>query len=209
MEPFVSTNKDEVKPQPPLNGRIEKNPEEEAKSRHAVTIRKGLPEVFSFFRDFKNLPSFLHSHIQIKMLSEKRSHWILQLKSGGTLEWKLEIVQEVPGQLIAWRSLEGSAVETAGTLHFEKAPADRGTVVHLAMDYSMPGGKLTELALLFTGESPELVITRSLRWLKAYLETGEIPTIEGQPNGREERSTTPPSSQSSTHSATHSPSVKH
>ncbi|HEY8271983.1 MAG TPA: SRPBCC family protein [Pseudobdellovibrionaceae bacterium] len=182
MDPFVSTNKDEVQPQPPLREKVEKKPDEELKSRHAVTIRKSPSEVYTFFRDFKNFPLFIQNLIQVQVLSEHRSHWILQLKNEATVEWDIEIIQEIPDQLLAWRSVEGSEVETAGTIRFEKAPANRGTVVRLAMDYSLPGGKLTELTLLFTGEPPELVIMKNIKRLKAYLETGELPTIEGQPS---------------------------
>ncbi|MGZ3795585.1 MAG: SRPBCC family protein [Pseudobdellovibrionaceae bacterium] len=186
MEPFVSTDMDHRTTQERVERSLEKNPEEEVKSRHAITIRKNPSEVFAFFRDFKNLPLFVQNLRDIQILSEKRSHWILQIKSGATVEWDAEILQEIPDQLIAWRSVEGSEVETAGTIHFEKAPAELGTVVSLAMDYSIPGGKLTEFTLLFTGESPELVIMRNLMRLKAYIETGEIPTIQGQPHGGEE-----------------------
>jgi uncharacterized membrane protein len=53
------------------------------------------------------------------------------------------------------------------------------------MDYSVPGGKLTEFLTFFSGESPDILILTNLHRLKAFLETGEIPTTEGQSSGRE------------------------
>ena len=46
-----------------------------------------------------------------------------------------------------------------------------------------PAGAL--LAKLF-GEEPEMQIRDDLRRFKCLVETGEIPTTEGQPSGREE-----------------------
>jgi hypothetical protein len=54
------------------------------------------------------------------------------------------------------------------------------------MAYSVPGGKLTELVTLMSGESPQVLTLTNLRRLKALMETGEIATVEGQPSGREE-----------------------
>lgn len=168
-------------------GRREPHAEKEnLKSHHAITISKDPYDVFTFFRNFKNLPLFMKDLIKIDILSEKRSHWTVQVKNGATAEWDAEIIQEIPGELISWSSVEGSEVKTFGTVRFEKAPKDLGTVVTLDMDYAVPGGKLAEFILLFTGETPELLTETNLRRLKAFLETGEIPTTEGQPSGRQE-----------------------
>jgi len=56
------------------------------------------------------------------------------------------------------------------------------------MTYHVPGGRLTELAGQAAGEDPYSLTLTNLRRLKAYLETGEIPTIEGQPSGRDKGS---------------------
>jgi uncharacterized membrane protein len=159
---------------------------ENLKSHHAITIGKDPYDVFTFFRNFKNLPLFMKDLVKIDLLSDKRSHWTVQVKNGSKAEWDAEIIQEIPGELISWSSVEGSEVKTFGTVRFEKASADEGTVVTLDMDYAVPGGKLAEFILLFTGETPELLTVTNLKRLKAFLETGEIPTTEGQPSGREE-----------------------
>lgn len=162
---------------------------EERERVYAVTINKEPLEVFSFFRNFKNLPLFMKDLTAVEVLSKERSHWVVVLKSGAKVEWNAEIIHEVPGKSISWVSLEGSAVSTRGTVNFEKAPGKLGTVVSLMMDYSIPGGKLSEFALLFTGETPGLLVLTNLKRLKALLETGEVPTTEGQPSGRDEEST--------------------
>lgn len=153
---------------------------------YAVTIKREPLEVFKFFRDFENLPFFMKDLTAVSVLSATRSHWVVVLKSGAKVEWDAEIINEVPGQSISWVSLEGSPVSTRGTVTFNPAPENLGTVVSLYMDYSIPGGKLSEFALLFTGETPELLVLNNLKRLKALLETGEVPTTEGQTSGRDE-----------------------
>jgi hypothetical protein len=54
------------------------------------------------------------------------------------------------------------------------------------MNYSIPGGKLTEWTTLFSGEDPDTLTITNLKRLKAFLETGEIPTTKGQTSGRKE-----------------------
>jgi uncharacterized membrane protein len=159
-----------------------------AKDTHffSVTIGKPPQMVFDFWRDFKNLPSFMKDLAEVQVMTNRKSRWKLKFKSGLSAEWDAEIVDEIPGEMISWRSLEGSQVETSGIVRFEKAAADRGTIVRLQLNYHVPGGKLTELAGKFTGEDPYNLTLTNLRRLKAFLETGEIPTTEGQSSGRDE-----------------------
>jgi len=152
----------------------------------SVTIDCSPNEVFDFWRNFENLPRFMKDIAQVEVLSAEESHWMVKLQSGASVEWNAAITDERPGAMIAWRSLEGSEVDTEGAVWFSKAPANLGTEVQLMMTYRIPGGELTELATLFTDENPACLTLTNLRRLKALLETGEIPTIEGQPSGREE-----------------------
>jgi uncharacterized membrane protein len=151
----------------------------------SVTIGKPVEEVFQFWRNFQNLPFFMKDLSDVQVLSDKKSHWTVEVKAGLKFEWDAVITDEIPGEMITWKSMEGSSVQTNGTVTFEKAPADRGTIVHLAMQVHVPGSKASELAGKFTGEDPHNLTLTNLRRLKAYLETGVIPTTEGQASGRE------------------------
>jgi uncharacterized membrane protein len=90
----------------------------------------------------------------------------------------------VPGRLIAWRSLAGSRVSTAGSVHFTPLSGDRGTEVRISLKYDLPAGKLgTWLAWLF-GSEPGQQIAEDLRRFKQLSEAGEIATTRGQPTSR-------------------------
>lgn len=158
------------------------------RARLAVTINRKTPmEVYEYWRHFANLPSFMKDLKKIEILSATLSRWTVELKNGADTTWDAEILADRPGEMISWKSLEGSEVNQAGAVWFEKAPAGRGTVVRFSLAYDVPGGKLTELLTKLTGEDPESLILTNLRRLKALLEAGEIPTVEGQPSGRDEK----------------------
>lgn len=151
----------------------------------AITIDKPHEEVFAFWRNFANLPLFMKDIQKIEVISPEESKWTVRLQSGATAQWTAVITDERPGAMLAWRSLEGSAIETEGAVWFSKAPNQLGTEVQLMMTYKVPGGGISEIVNALTGEDPAIVILTHLKRLKALLETGETPTIEGQPSGRE------------------------
>lgn len=155
-------------------------------SRFAITIGAPPDRVFSFFRDFKNIPFFMKDIKAVDVLSVKLSHWVVQLDSGLAAEWDAEITSERKNEMIAWRSIDSSAVKTSGAVWFTAAPQNRGSVVSLLLNYKVPGGKLTELITKLNSEDPDSLAQINLRRLKAHMETGEIATIFGQSSGRDE-----------------------
>ncbi len=90
--------------------------------------------------------------------------------------------------MIAWRSLEGSDVDNAGSVHFERASGGRGTVVKVSLKYDPPGGVIGATIAKLFGEAPDQQIQEDLRRLKQVMEAGEIPTTEGQSSGRAAKS---------------------
>lgn len=164
-------------------------PQVDCKSRHAITINKSPEEVYSFFRNFENLQKVLKGFDEIKILNENVSHWKVQSKTGFDLSWIAQITEEVPNHKISWaspQSFTSAEVKIKGSVWFIKAPVDKGTIVSVAMDYDVIGGKASELVAYFAGEDPDTLMQTNLKRLKAYLEVGEIATTEGQPSGREE-----------------------
>jgi len=140
----------------------------------AVTINRSAEELYRMWRDFESLPRFM-SHLVSVRPAGRRSHWVAHGPAGTTVEWDAEIINEDPGRMIAWRSLEGSQVSTAGSVHFLPLSAARGTEVTVSLKYDPPGGKLGGwLAWLF-GQDPAHQIREDLRRFKQLAEAGEIP----------------------------------
>ena len=66
---------------------------------------------------------------------------------------------------------------------FREAPGDRGTEIHVDLDYSAPAGKLGELVQKVAGSEPLAKVKDDLRRFKQQVETGVIPRSDGAPEG--------------------------
>ena len=140
----------------------------------AITILRSPDEVYRFWRDFRNFPSFM-SHLEsVAVLDERRSHWTARGPAARLVEWDAEIVEDRPGERIRWRSLPGASVANSGTVRFSAAPGGRGTEAHLEMDYAPPAGELGSLVARLFGQEPRQQVQADLRKLKQVLETGEV-----------------------------------
>lgn len=148
-----------------------------------ITIFKESGEVYAFWRNFSNLPRVMPYLEEVRVISDTQSHWIAKGPFGKRVEWDAEIYTERPGEMLAWRSLSGSQVDTVGSVNFRPAPGARGTEVTVNMKYDPPAGKVGAVIAGLTGESADTEVRESLRRLKQILEAGEAPTLEGQPRG--------------------------
>jgi uncharacterized membrane protein len=150
----------------------------------AITVAKPHDELYRFWRDLENLPTIMPHLVSVKDVGEKRSHWVAKAPGGRTVEWDAEIINDDANELIGWRTLEGSDVVSAGSVRFK--PTGQGeTMVHVHLQYEPPAGKVGATIAWLLGHEPSQTIREDLRRFKALMETGEVPTIEGQPRGRQ------------------------
>lgn len=150
----------------------------------AVTINKPAEELYRFWRNFENLPQFMNHLEAVKVQDTKHSHWVAKGPAGKSVEWDAEIINEVEGELISWRSLENADVENAGTVNFKAGPVGRGTEVKVTLQYLPPGGIVGAKLAMLLGQEPSMQIEDDLNRFKSLMEAGEIPTTEGQSTGR-------------------------
>jgi uncharacterized membrane protein len=140
-------------------------------------------EAFRFWRAFDNLPRFMNRLETVTVLDERHSRWVAFGPMNRRIRWDAEITDERENEYIAWRSLSGSDVEVDGRVNFREAPANRGTLITAHLEFRpIPGASSTLGKYLTKGAN--FAIRQDMRRLEALLETGEIPTIEGQSHGR-------------------------
>jgi len=154
------------------------------KVEDAVTVNTPVSEVYRFWRNFSRLPEFMTHLREVKETDATHSTWTARGPLGTSVQWHAEIVTDTPNQVIAWKSLPGSDVDTAGSVHFRMAPGGRGTEVRVSLKYDPPAGKLGSLIARLFGENPEQQVRDDLRRFKQIVEAGEVPTTAGQPHGR-------------------------
>jgi len=135
-----------------------------------VLINRSPEDLFRFWRNFDNLPRIMKHLRSVKSTAGNRSHWVAEAPFGASVEWDAEIINERPNEMIAWRSLEGSNVDSAGSVHFTRVPGG-GTEVLVVLKYEPPAGRLGAAVASLFGETPEQQIEEDLRRFKHMMET--------------------------------------
>jgi uncharacterized membrane protein len=140
-------------------------------------------EAYRFWRKLENLPLFMRHLESVTITGDRTSRWIAVGPLGVRVRWDAEIVAERPNELLAWHSLEGSDLLVDGSVEFRSAPANRGTLITATIIYEPPVGPIGRAVAKIFGKDPGFLMRQDLRRLKALIETGEIPTTEGQTHG--------------------------
>lgn len=152
-----------------------------------TTIRKPASEVYAFWRDLENLATFMAHLEQVRTTGDRTSHWSAAAPFGSNVEWDAEIIEETPGEKIAWRSTGDADVPNAGTVRFVPAPDGVSTEVHVVLVYDIPGGAVGKAVAKYFGEEPHQQLDDDLRRFKQVMETGEVVRSDGAPWGKHAR----------------------
>ena len=149
-----------------------------------ITVHKAPEEVYALWRRLEDLPRFM-SHLEsVTALNDRQSHWVAKLPAPFRLEWNATIIDDQENRRISWQSLPGSSIHHTGSVFFHAVPARNSTEVKVIFSYHPPAGSAgAAIAKLFETLT-EHQIREDLRAFKAVVETGEKPTIAGQPSGR-------------------------
>jgi uncharacterized membrane protein len=168
---------------------VRSDPHRQSIARSTVQLNCSPEQAFQFWRNFENLPRFMHHLDSVTVSNDRRSHWTALGPLGTPVSWDAEITSERPNELITWRSLPGSQVDVNGMVEFHRAPADRGTILNVAIEYRPPAGALGRSVAKLLGKDPNFLMRQDLRRFKSLIEAGEIPTTDGQSHGPRDRMT--------------------
>jgi uncharacterized membrane protein len=141
--------------------------------RHAieatVTIRRTVQDVYRFYRDFRNLPSYLGDVMAVEQINATTSRWTIQGPLGTRLHWTIAVTEDRPNSLIRY--------ETAGSgsvweVRFSPGREAGSTEVRELL--WSPLGRIGRAALALIGKFPEEEVSANLHRLKQILETGHV-----------------------------------
>jgi len=111
-------------------------------------IHRSAAELYAFCRRPENLPPVLGYPVTFTPSADRPTNWTVRVPfDGREVEWETAIINDEPGRLIAWQSLDGAPVPNAGTLRFEPVPGSTGTKVTAQVEFDPPG----KLASIFSG----------------------------------------------------------
>jgi uncharacterized membrane protein len=143
--------------------------------RESIRLEVPVGDVYQFWRRLENLPQFMTHLDRVTEGVDGRSHWVTSGPGGLAVAWDAEIINEVENKVLAWRSLPGSDVVTAGSVNFDAARGGRSTQVSVHLQYAPPVGKTGAFVASLFGREPSQTIREDLRHFKQWLEAGEIP----------------------------------
>jgi uncharacterized membrane protein len=148
--------------------------------RESVRLECPIDEVYRFWSRLENLPTFMENLAEVTDLGGGRSHWVARGPGGFRVEWDAEIINQIQNKVLAWKSLPGGDVVSAGSVTFEPARGtDSGTQLTVTLQYEPPAGQFGKLVASAFGREPSQTIREDLRRLKQLLEAGEIAKAAG------------------------------
>jgi uncharacterized membrane protein len=130
-----------------------------------------IERVYAYWRDFSHFPSFMPDVKEVTVTGPMTSHWVVSGPLGKTVEWEAQIVEDIPNQRIAWRSVGDAEVGNTGAVRFD--PRGGMTNIEVSLEYNPPAGKAGELvAELF--KDPDEQIRQAVKNFRKVVETGGL-----------------------------------
>ena len=151
--------------------------------QHSITIGRSPQELFDFWMVPDNLARIMEHFATVKSEADGKAHWMVRAPLGRSVEWDTHIVEQKRGELVRWEPISGAKL-SGGEVQFRLAPGDRGTEVSLRVQVELPGGAVGEAVAGAVGLAPDMIAHKALRSFKSLVETGEIPTLDGNVSAR-------------------------
>jgi uncharacterized membrane protein len=153
------------------------------RAEHSIFINKTPQECYEFWKDFERLPEFMRHLVSVESKGGGITHWVAKGPGGAKIAWDAEVTNDRPNQLIAWHSLPGFTIHNRGSVRFERATGNRGTILRVEIEYMPPAGLVgAGIAKLFR-EEPKQQLKDDLRRFKQVIETGEVMRSDASPEG--------------------------
>ncbi|HEY0007656.1 MAG TPA: SRPBCC family protein [Tepidisphaeraceae bacterium] len=134
----------------------------------SVHIERSASQLYTFWRNFENLPQIMDHLKEVKVLDEKKSRWVAKAPLGFSVEWDAQIINDEPNHTIAWQSIGNATVDNSGSVRFIER--DGGTDVNVVIDYIPPAGRVGAMVAKLFGEEPNTQVADDLQRFKKIME---------------------------------------
>jgi uncharacterized membrane protein len=143
-----------------------------------INVEAPVEQVFMFFSAFQNFPRFMRHVKNVQPIGDGRWHWMVEGPAAIPVEWDAVVTDFEPRRIIAWQSVEGAAVKSAGVVRFD----DQGgrTRIQVQMSYNPPAGAIGHALAKLLGADPKRQMDDDLLRFKSLIETGKATGREGQ-----------------------------
>ncbi len=148
------------------------------KVEQSLRINRPAHELYDRWTQWEKLPEILPHIEQIEVLEEGRMRWTARGPLGTPLSWEAQIINQRADRFVAWQSLTGGDVDTAGSVHFNPISSE-ATDMHVSMQYDPPGGKWTASLGEFLGIGLKKRLSEDLRQFKETMESKSAEPTNG------------------------------
>jgi uncharacterized membrane protein len=140
-----------------------------------ITVAAPVDAVYAIWERYEDFPQVMTYVREVRRgRREGRSHWVVGLPGGITIEFDAEVTRRVPNELLAWRSSDGSMVSHSGFVQFDRAP-NGGTRIHIRFWYNPPAGAIGHAVTALAGMDLKSLLDEELVRLKTFIEQGRQP----------------------------------
>ena len=155
-----------------------------ATTKGSVTVGKPAGELHDLWREPETLARAFGDFADVTRSGEDRLRWELAGPLGYGVAWEMRLVEDDPGEALRWETDADAPVDADLAVRFRPAPGDRGTEVNLEVRVVPPGGPAGGAVAKRLGVVPDALAEVALDRFKSLAETGEVPTLEGNPSAR-------------------------
>jgi len=147
-------------------------PRDEDAIEESVTIQRPVEEVFEFYRDSRNLPSFLGDVMAVGQISPATFRWTIQGPLRIRVNSTIKITKQRTNELICYETSGVPGVKASWEIHFSPGYHAGETEVREVM--KIPFGRFGRAALALIGKFPAQEVSSNLHRLKELMETGRV-----------------------------------
>lgn len=140
------------------------------KIERSTVVNRAPAELYAMWKDPVNLPRFMDWIERVEPIDARHARWTAKGPAGTRIEWVAETINDVPGSLIAWKSVRDADIRNAGSVHFRRASDGAGTEVRIVLEWLPPGGRAGMIVARLLGSEPDRRIQRGLERFRQLAE---------------------------------------
>ncbi|HET6425432.1 MAG TPA: SRPBCC family protein [Planctomycetaceae bacterium] len=139
------------------------------KIEQTMTIPRPADELYAFWRQLEQLPQVFHHLKSVKVLDDGSTRWVARGPFEMQITWDAEILNQRENRLIAWQSLPGGDIETAGSVRFRPLGDSQSTEVTVTMKYNPPAGQIGAVLASWFGAGLEQILADDLERFREHV----------------------------------------
>ncbi|SRR5690625_3827617 len=152
---------------------IAENPEAgEITLRGSEVINRPTTDVYAFWRQFENLSDVMPALQRVEEYDDGLTYWKLWLPMGRSIEWISEVVDDVENKKLSWQSIDGSDIDTWGSVNFFSIQNGAACRVVLNLKFTPRRSSAGARAARALSTLEETILNQYLKSLKRHLEGG-------------------------------------